>query len=80
MRLSSTTLGDFMAASSSLASSLTMGSGVPAADIGRYVDLYKMGKLPVDRLLGQAFTLDQVNEGFDHLASGSGLRDCIVFS
>ena len=39
-----------------------------------------MGKLPVDRLLGQAFTLDQVNEGFDHLASGSGLRDCIVFS
>ena len=57
-----------------------LGSGVPAADIGRYVDLYKMGKLPVDRLLGQAFTLDQVNEGFDHLASGSGLRDCIVFS
>ena len=57
-----------------------LGSGVPANDIGRYVALYQMGKLPVDRLLGRAFTLDQVNEGFDHLASGSGLRDCIVFS
>lgn len=57
-----------------------LGSGAPANDIGRYVALYQMGKLPVDRLLGRAFTLDQVNEGFDHLASGSGLRDCIVFS
>ncbi len=56
-----------------------LGSGVPASDIGRYVALYQMGKLPVDRLLGRAFTLDQVNEGFDHLASGSGLRDCLVF-
>lgn len=55
-----------------------LGSGVPATDIGRYVDLYRMGRLPVDRLLGEAFTLDRVNEGFDHLASGSGLRDCLV--
>lgn len=56
-----------------------LGSGVPAIDIGRYVDLYRQGRLPVDKLLGQAFTLDRINEGFDHLASGSGLRDCIVF-
>ncbi|HEU0230096.1 MAG TPA: zinc-dependent alcohol dehydrogenase family protein [Burkholderiaceae bacterium] len=56
-----------------------LGSGVPASDITRYVDLYKAGRLPVDRLLGKAFTLDQINEGFDHLASGSGLRDSIVF-
>jgi alcohol dehydrogenase len=56
-----------------------LGSGVPAADISRYVDLYKGGRLPVDRLLGETFTLGQVNEGFDHLASGSGLRDSIVF-
>jgi alcohol dehydrogenase len=55
-----------------------LGSGVPAIDITRYVDLYQTGRLPVDKLLGEAFTLEQVNEGFDHLASGSGLRDCIV--
>ncbi|QEA13468.1 alcohol dehydrogenase catalytic domain-containing protein [Comamonas flocculans] len=55
-----------------------LGSGVPAVDIPRYIDLYRAGRLPVDRLLGEAFTLDQVNEGFDHLASGAGLRDCIV--
>ena len=55
-----------------------LGSGVPAIDIPRYIDLYQAGKLPVDQLLGEAFTLETVNEGFDHLASGSGLRDCIV--
>lgn len=56
-----------------------LGSGVPAVDITRYIHLYKAGRLPVDKLLGQVFTLDQINEGFDHLASGSGLRDSVVF-
>lgn len=56
-----------------------LGSGVPSTDIARYVDLYLKGRLPVNRLLGQAFTLDQINAGFDHLASGTSLRDCIVF-
>lgn len=56
-----------------------LGSGVPAIDINRYIDLYRAGKLPVDKLLGKSFTLDQINEGFDHLASGSSLRDAIIF-
>lgn len=56
-----------------------LGSGVPALDIPRYIDLYKNGKLPVDMLLGKTFTLDRINEGLDHLASGTGLRDAIVF-
>jgi alcohol dehydrogenase len=56
-----------------------LGSGVPAIDISRYIDLYKAGRLPVDRLMGRSFSLDQVNEGFDHLASGSSLRDAIIF-
>lgn len=56
-----------------------LGSGVPALDINRYIDLYQAGRLPVDKLLGQTFSLDQINEGFDHLASGGSLRDAIVF-
>jgi|SRR5690625_94303 len=57
-----------------------LGSGVPAQDIHRFIDLYIAGKLPVDQLLGQTFTLDTINEGFDHLASGAGLRDAIALS
>jgi alcohol dehydrogenase len=56
-----------------------LGSGVPAIDINRYIDLYQAGRLPVDKLLGESFTLTTINEGFDHLASGSSLRDAIVF-
>lgn len=56
-----------------------LGSGVPAIDIGRYIDLYKAGHLPVDKMMGKSFTLDQINEGFDELATGSNLRDAIVF-
>jgi len=55
-----------------------LGSGAPAVDVARYVDLYKAGRLPVDKLLGRTFSLDEVNEGFDHLATGKGLRDAIV--
>ncbi len=56
-----------------------LGSGVPAVDIGQYIDLYKNGRLPVDKLFGETFALEEINKGFDHLASGSGLRDAILF-
>ena len=55
-----------------------LGSGVPSIAINQYMTLYQEGKLPVNRLLGETFTLEAVNEGFDHLASGSGLRDSIT--
>lgn len=56
-----------------------LGSGVPSRDIPKYIDLYLNGKLPVNKLMGKTFTLEQINEGFDYLASGDGLRAAIVF-
>lgn len=55
-----------------------LGSGVPARDIPRYMALYRAGRLPVDRLMGEVFTLDTLNEGFDRMATGSGLRDVVL--
>lgn len=55
-----------------------LGSGVPARDIPRYIDLYKRGKLPVDRLMGERLTLADVNRGLDRLAEGTALRDVIL--
>ncbi len=57
-----------------------LGSGVPARDIERYIDLYLDGKLPVDLMMGKTFDLNSINEAFDHLASGSSLRDAIIFN
>ena len=56
-----------------------LGSSVPAIDIPRYVALYQAGRLPVDRLLTHTIALDEVNEGFDRLASGEAVRQAIVF-
>ncbi len=56
-----------------------IGSAVPARDIPRYIDLYRRGKLPVDRLMGERLALDDINLGFDRLASGHALRDVVVF-
>ena len=56
-----------------------LGSSVPREDIPRYVDLYREGRLPVDRLLTHRIGLDEVNEGFDRLARGEAVRQAIVF-
>jgi alcohol dehydrogenase len=56
-----------------------IGSCVPGRDIPRYIGLYQAGRLPVDKLMGERLPLEEINRGFDRLASGEGLRDLIVF-
>ncbi|MGB2852001.1 MAG: zinc-dependent alcohol dehydrogenase family protein [Solirubrobacterales bacterium] len=56
-----------------------LGSCVPAEDIPRFVALRAAGKLPVDNLLTGTLTLEEVNEGFERLASGEGARQAVVF-
>lgn len=55
-----------------------IGSAVPGRDIPRYIDLYRRGKLPVNRLMGEQLALDDINRGFDRLASGSAMRDVVL--
>jgi len=55
-----------------------IGSSVPLRDIPRYIDLYQRGKLPIDRLMGERLALEDLNRGFDRLASGQALRDLVV--
>lgn len=54
-----------------------IGSAVPARDIPRYIDLYQRGKLPVDRLMGEHLALEDINRGFDRMASGVAMRDVV---
>ncbi len=56
-----------------------IGSAVPARDIPRYIELYRRGRLPVDRLMGEQLALDDINRGLDRLATGQALRDVILF-
>jgi alcohol dehydrogenase len=56
-----------------------IGSCVPPRDIPRYLTLFQQGQLPVDRLLSERLTLDQLNAGFDRLADGTAVRQVLVF-
>lgn len=55
-----------------------LGSCVPSRDIPRYVEWYQQGKLPVNKLLSETISLDDINAGFDRLASGETLRQTIA--
>ena len=55
-----------------------IGSAIPSRDIPRYVDMYQRGKLPVNRLMGETLALDDINRGFDRMASGVALRDVVL--
>src|SRR5712692_6234453 len=41
-----------------------MGNSRPSVDIPRYVELFRQGKLPLDRLVTRSYSLDQINEAF----------------
>jgi alcohol dehydrogenase len=56
-----------------------LGSCVPARDIPRFIALYQRGKLPVDRLLSEIVSIDQLNEAFDRLAEGKSIRQVMTF-
>ena len=57
-----------------------MGSAVPRRDIPRYIGLFMDGRMPVDRLAGGTFPLEQVNEAMEALAGGAGGRQVLVMS
>lgn len=56
-----------------------IGTCVPSRDIPRYIDLYRQGKLPVDRLMSGRLKLDDINRGFDLLHEGKAVRQVVVF-
>ncbi len=56
-----------------------MGSCVPSRDIPRFLDMYRAGLLPVDRLRSDVIALSDVNAGFDRLARCEVVRQVIRF-
>ena len=55
-----------------------MGSCVVRKDIPKFINLYKQGKLPVDKLRSGNIGLNDLNLGFDKLAAGDAIRQMLV--
>ncbi|TSD89330.1 zinc-binding dehydrogenase [Mycobacterium sp. KBS0706] len=56
-----------------------IGTCVPVRDVPRFIDLYRDGRLPVNRLLSSKLKLEDINEGFDRLHDGSAVRQVVEF-
>lgn len=56
-----------------------IGDCVPERDIPRYVQLFRDGRLPVDRLLTATIALDDLNAAFDDLHDGRTVRTVVTF-
>lgn len=54
------------------------GSTRPQADIPRLLQLYKAGKLPIDRLITRRYPLEQVNQAYEALLAGEVSRSVLI--
>jgi S-(hydroxymethyl)mycothiol dehydrogenase len=50
------------------------GSSLPERDFPALLDLYRRGRLPLDRLVSRRLPLDAVDEAFVEMRGGSALR------
>ena len=57
-----------------------IGSAAPLRDVPRLIALFKAGKLAVDALLTHRLKLTEINEGFDRLREGIGVRQVVIFA
>lgn len=56
-----------------------IGTCVPGRDIPVFIQLYRQGRMPVDRLVTRTLSLDRINEAFDQLADAKVVRQVITF-
>lgn len=56
-----------------------LGSAVPKRDIPRFVEIWRTGRLPVEKLVSATIALDDINQAMDLLASGAEVRQLITF-
>ena len=53
------------------------GSSNPSKDIPRLIQLQQIGKINLDGMITQEYPLEKINEAFEHVMSGKGLR-CLI--
>jgi S-(hydroxymethyl)glutathione dehydrogenase / alcohol dehydrogenase len=56
------------------------GTGHPARDFPLYASWWKEGRLPIDRMLGRRYGLDEINEAYADMLSGATRRGIIAIS
>lgn len=56
-----------------------MGSNQFRTDMPRYIDMYLDGRLNLDAMVAKTIKLDQINQGFEEMKTGTETRNIIIF-
>lgn len=56
------------------------GSSRPSIDFPRILNLHAQGRLDLDRLITRTIPLDEINDAFDDMQAGIGLRTVVSFA
>ena len=56
-----------------------VGSCVPLRDIPRFAKMMVKKQLPIEKLVTHRLRLEDINEGFERLASGEAIRQLVIF-
>ncbi|MFZ1910165.1 MAG: alcohol dehydrogenase catalytic domain-containing protein, partial [Burkholderiales bacterium] len=56
-----------------------IGSCLPSRDIPAFAELYRQGRLPVERLVTRTIALDEINQAMDELDAGRAVRQVMTF-
>lgn len=54
------------------------GDSLPSRDIPRYADLYRQGRLDLDRFVSERITLDDIEAAFGRMERGEVLRSVVI--
>lgn len=57
-----------------------MGSNDPRVDIPRYIDMLVDGRIDLDSMVTRRLSLDDINDGFEVMRSGRGVRSLVIFA
>ncbi len=55
------------------------GASSPSKEIPALLELYRQGRLKLDELISQRYSLDTINDGFEDMRSGRNLRGIVAY-
>lgn len=57
-----------------------LGSALPDRDVPMFASMWRDGRLPLERLISETISLNDINQAMDRLAEGAALRQVIDFT
>ncbi len=55
------------------------GSGNLPVDLPMFLDLYQIGRLPLDKMITQRYRFEDINQGFADMEAGKNARGVVIF-